>query len=97
MEYRNELLDEWVGQAVLASLLKDPAMDDESYDKLEKDPLFARTEMLQSVRAMYEFVGYDSIGVTLLPLEEGASRFFVPWGSVISIEILEEQEEVPDE
>jgi hypothetical protein len=41
MEYRNKLLDGWVGQAVMVSHLKEPAVDDEHYEKLESVQMLA--------------------------------------------------------
>ena len=44
------------------------------------------TELVQSVRASFELVGYDGIGVTLRMLVEGERPFLVPWSAVLKIE-----------
>ena len=43
---------------------------------MRKDPAFGTKEPVQSVRASFELVGYDGIGVTLRMLVEGDSLDF---------------------
>jgi len=95
MEYRNELLDGWVGKPVIVNVLKGPPLEDQHINEMVENPMFARSELLQSRRASFELVGYDRLGVTLRLLGQGEPPFFVPWGAVIQIEEgFEEHEEL---
>lgn len=50
---------------------------------MREDPAFGTKEPVQSVRASFELVGYDGIGVTLRMLVEGERPFLVPWSAVL--------------
>ena len=86
MEYRNELLEAWIGKPVVVALLKEPPLDDEHVDMMVDNPTFGRSEPLRSARHSYELVGYDGVGVTLRLLVPGARPHFVSWGAIIRIE-----------
>lgn len=78
MEYRNELLDELVGKPVIVALLKAPDVDEEAAEKMRSNPMFGRTELVQSLRTSYELVAYDAVGVTLRTLAPEYDPFLVP-------------------
>jgi hypothetical protein len=86
VEYKNELLDALVGRPVVVGLVKAPDLDEEAVETMREDPTFGMTEVVQSVRASFELVGYDGIGVTLRMLVEGERPFLVPWSAVLKIE-----------
>ena len=86
MEHKSELLDALVGKPVVVGLVKAPDLDEEAVETMRKDPAFGTKEPVQSVRASFELVGYDGIGVTLRMLVEGESPFLVPWSAVLKIE-----------
>jgi hypothetical protein len=82
VEYKNEMLDTLVGKPVVVGLVKAPDLDKDSVESMREDPTFGMTEVVQSVRASFELVGYDGSCVTedargrgtsvLGPLERGA-------------------------
>ena len=86
MEYKNEMLDALVGKPVVVGLVKTPDLDEEAVESMREDPTFGMTELVQSVRASFELVGYYGIGVTLRMLAEKEHRFLVPWSAVLKIE-----------
>ena len=86
MEYKNEMLDALVGKPVVVGLVKAPDLDEDSVESMRQDPTFGMTEVVQSVRASFELVGYDGIGVTLRMLVERERPFLVPWSAVLKIE-----------
>jgi len=86
VEYKNEMLDALVGKPVVVGLVKAPDLDEEVVESMREDPTFGMTELVQSVRASFELVGYDGIGVTLRMLVEGERPFLVPWSAVLKIE-----------
>jgi hypothetical protein len=86
VDYKNELLDALVGKPVVVGLVKAPDLDEEAVESMREDPAFGTKEPVQSVRASFELVGYDGIGVTLRMLVEGERPFLVPWSAVLKIE-----------
>ena len=64
MEYKNEMLDALVGKPVVVGLVKAPDLDEDSVESMREDPTFGMTEVVQSVRASFELVGYDGSCVT---------------------------------
>ena len=86
MEYKNEMLDALVGKPVVVGLVKAPDFDEDSVESMREDPTFGMTEPVQSVRASFELVGYDGLGVTLRMLVERERPFLVPWSAVLRIE-----------
>jgi hypothetical protein len=56
---------------VVVGLVKAPDLDEEAVESMREDPTFAMTELVQPVRASFELIGYDGIGVTLRMLVEG--------------------------
>jgi hypothetical protein len=95
MEYRNELLDGWVGKLVVVMHLVGPEPNEEHLRAWEED--ITRVLNRQSVTsrtAYYQLVSYDRLGLTLEALED-AVRFFVPWGAVLQL-IPASAEETPD-
>lgn len=86
MDYKNEMLDALVGKPVVVGLVKAPDLDEDSVEGMREDPTVGMTEVVQSVRASFELVGYDGIGATLRMLVEGERPFFVPWSAVLKIE-----------
>jgi hypothetical protein len=86
MQYRNELLDSWVGRAVFVRRMYGPAeVSDEQTDQMAGQPGYAIVEPPQALMGFYELVGYDTLGVTLRLLDQGAPFVFVPWGAVLEV------------
>ncbi len=71
MEYKYQMLEALVGKPVIVGLVKAPDLDEEAVESMREDPTFAMTELVQPVRASFELIGYDVIGVTLRMLVEG--------------------------
>jgi hypothetical protein len=88
MQYQNDLLDEWVGGVVLAGLLHAPQVTPEQAEEMGEDPTLIHTQLLQSYRVNYQFLGYDQIGITprMIDVEEEQPPIFVPWGAVLRLE-----------
>lgn len=86
MGYRNELLDGLVGGPVVLGHLKAPDLDEDAAERMRSDPGAGRSELVQSLRASFELVGYDEVGLTLRHLAPRNAPFFVPWGAVLKIE-----------
>jgi hypothetical protein len=98
--YQNEMLDEWVGEVVLMGLLYAPELEDEEAQSMGEDPSLLKSHITQSARALYRFVAYNEIGITIRQLldEEQAPPIFVPWGAVLRLEwIGEPKDEEPDQ
>ena len=96
-EYQNALLDEWVGGTVLVKQLSAIEPDEAFFDKVVGDPALYQTEPLRSRTGVYRLESYDRVGVTvtLLPGEDPSPEppTFVPWGTVISINVVETRAE----
>jgi hypothetical protein len=87
MEHHNELLDAWQGQPVMATFLGGAELlAFEKPSKAFRHPSFGIEEVRKAKTAVYELVEYDHLGVTFRRQEEGAPRFFVPWGAVLGIQ-----------
>ena len=86
VEYRNELLDGWVGTPVWVVHHKGPDLNDEGIDRMVRDPKAATDQQLQSRIALYELVGYHRVGVILRGRYEDAPRFFASWSAVIRVQ-----------
>jgi hypothetical protein len=87
-EYKNDLLDKWVGQRVLVKQLTAPELDEELAERIIADPSSVQSALLQSRTAVLEVAGYDQVGVTLLLPPHGDDpplQTFVPWGAVIEL------------
>lgn len=84
-DYKNALLDEWAGRAVLVKCLKGPDSDTEFAERLEEDPLNVRDQLLQSRITVRVLESYDRLGIVLRTIEDDPFRSFVPWGAVIEI------------
>jgi len=87
MDYRNGLLDEWVGTSVRLIELGTPQTpDDAAIEGIWKEPgsvLAAHPLGTQTSIRLLE--SYDQVGIIVRTLEEGAPRAFVPWGAVLNI------------
>jgi hypothetical protein len=87
--YRNEMLDEWVGGLVLLGLQVAPELDLEETEHMVADPNFVKSHLKQSMRAIYRFVSYDEIGITIRMVDiedEEQPLVFVPWSAVLRVE-----------
>ena len=49
--YQNEMLDEWVGEAVLMGLMYAPELEDEEAQSMGEDPSLLKSHITQSARA----------------------------------------------
>jgi len=81
------MLDAWQGEPVMATLLggADLLAFEES-SRAFRHSGFGIEEIRKAKTAVYELVEYDQLGVTFRRQEEGAPRFFVPWGAVLGIQ-----------
>jgi hypothetical protein len=84
-EYRNELLDGWVGKEVLVKQQDAPDFDEEFAENLREDPLSSLTRPLAARTVVMVLESYDRIGITLRPLAENPIPLFVPWGAMIEL------------
>lgn len=85
MEYKNELLENWVGLTVIIEHATGPLLQTEEIQKIFQDPGFGYQEPTKHRTAVYKLLGYDGVGITTKTLEEGSSQVFMPWGAVLSI------------
>ena len=86
MQHDNELLDAWQGEPVMATLLGGAdLLPFEDLSRAFGHPSFGIEEVRQAKTSVYELVDYDHLGV-IFRQDEGAPRFFVPWGAVLGIQ-----------
>jgi hypothetical protein len=86
MEYRHELLDEWVGGAIHLETLRGPdTEDEEEITRLWTEPDYILRSRAEASTSISLLEGYDQVGVTIRQQQEGAPRVFVPWGAVLNI------------
>ena len=95
MQYKNKLLDGWVGTPVWVTHLKTPDLSDEDIDRMVQGPKTATDQQLHSRIALYDLVGYDQMGVILRGRYESAPQFFAPWGALIRVQGQQQKGEVP--
>ena len=87
MECKNELLDAWLGEAVLVGMWLGSNVTGETITFLFENPEQARlADDVQVCAQVVELVAYDSLGVVLRERRENAYRFFMPWSAVLSIQ-----------
>ncbi len=86
MQHGNELLDAWQGEPVMATLLGGAdLLPFEDLSRAFGHSGFGIEEVRQTKTAVYELVDYDHLGV-IFRQDQGAPRFFVPWGAVLGIQ-----------
>ena len=85
MEPKNELLDAWIGDAVLVEVWTGPDVTDEEVGSMVDDPQRMLAKNGQVGSHVVELVGYDALGVVVRHRSEDAERYFVPWPAVLSI------------
>ena len=96
MEYKSDLLDGWVGTAVLVQGMTGPEVDDEGYGRLVSERGSGLYGDARSFMAVVTLVGYDGIGIAVRN-KDGADTYFVPWGAVLSLYQLELVWDLADE
>jgi hypothetical protein len=86
MEYRNELLDGWVGAPVVITYQTGPELSFEEMERAMEEPgMGVQLTSVLSRTAILLLVSYDNLGMIVKTLEEGAPEFFVAWGAVLAI------------
>jgi hypothetical protein len=85
MERSQELIEQWVGQAVLIQMLKAPNPTPKEINRLIDNPDDLIADHLRTSAQMMELVAYDSFGVLLRERMGERSRMFVPWSAILDI------------
>ncbi len=86
MEYKNELLDRWVGGAVILGYTVGPELTDEDVERIRTQPSYGHEVKPTARIAVFVLEGYDQVGIIVRVRSEDAPHFFVPWGSVHYLE-----------
>lgn len=98
MEYRNELLDKWLGESVLIKHVNAPEPDDsEQLTHMFNDPGYGIGGMAKHFIAFYELISYDSIGIVARIPGEHDPPSFMPWSAVISIQEVPQRYDEPEQ
>lgn len=87
MEYKNELLDGWVGTPVVIKYADAPDLDPEQTKRAFEQPgRGVRVIGGMSRTAVYRLLAYDATGLTVRAEEEGTPGVFMPWGAVLAVQ-----------
>lgn len=94
MEYKNELLEEWVGRPVVLGYAEAPDLKNkEEIENVFHNPGYGYEGPAKHRTSVYLLMSYDNIGINVKTMEEGSAYTFMPWGAVLSIQGDTETEE----